>query len=139
MTQKKFSTHWKSSVQPRKQRKYRHNAPLHVRQKLVHVHLSSELRKKHGTRAAQARKGDKVKVLRGKFRRQEGKVERVNLKRERVFIGGLEYTKKDGAKVPAGFHPSNLLITVLDMSDKRRKFGKEKGKQKGKALEETTP
>lgn len=138
MTHKKFSTHWKSSTQPRKQRKYRYNAPLHVRQKLVHVHLSSELRKKHGTRAAQVRKGDKVKVMRGKFKRQEGKVERVNLKRERVFISGLEYTKKNGSKVPVSFHPSNLLITVLELSDKRRKFGAEKNKEKAKSKSEET-
>ena len=124
----KFSIHWKSSVQPRKQRKYRYNAPLHVRQKLLHVHLSPELRAKYGTRAVQVRKGDKAKVLRGKFKKQEGKVERVNLKRERVFVSGMEYTKKDGAKVPVGFNPSNLMITVADMSDKRRKLGKEKGK-----------
>ncbi len=124
----KFSTHWKSSVQPRKQRKYRYNAPLHVRQKFLHVHLSPELRAKYGTRAVQVRKGDKAKVLRGKFKKQEGKVERVNLKRERVFVSGMEYTKKDGAKVPVGFNPSNLMITVADVSDKRRKLGKEKGK-----------
>ncbi len=124
----KFSTHWKSSVQPRKQRKYRHNAPLHVRQKFLHVHLSPELRAKYGTRAVQVRKGDKAKVLRGKFKKQEGKVERVNLKRERVFVSGMEYTKKDGAKVPVGFNPSNLMITVADVSDKRRELGKKKGK-----------
>ncbi len=76
------------------------------------------------------RKGDKVKVLRGKFRKQEGKVDRVNLKRERVYIGGLEYTKKDGSKVPVAFNPSKLMITVLDLSDKRRKLGKEKLKAK---------
>jgi len=123
---KKFSTSWKRSTQPRKQRKYRYNAPLHVRQKLVHVHLSSELRQKHGSRAMQVRKGDKVKVLRGKFRKQEGKVERVELKRERIFVTGMEYTKKNGTKVPVPLKSSNLMIVVLDMADKRRKSGKEK-------------
>lgn len=126
MAEKKFSTSWKSSTQPRKQRKYRYNAPLHVRQKLMHVHLSSELRKKYGTRAVQVRKGDKVKVMRGKFKKQEGKVERVNLKREQVYVAGLEYTKKNGTKVQVGFNPSNLMITVVDTNDKRRKVGKEK-------------
>ena len=126
MEAKKFSTSWKRSTQPRKQRKFRYNAPLHVRQKLVHVHLSSELRQKQGTRAMQVRKGDKVKVLRGKFRKQEGKVERVELKRERVFVTGMEYTKKNGTKVPVALRPSNLMIVALEMADKRRKTGKEK-------------
>src|SRR3990167_6088280 len=123
---KKFSTSWKASSQPRKQRKYRYNAPLHVRQKLVHVHLSSELRQKHGSRAMQVRKGDKVKVLRGKFRKQEGKVERVELKRERLFVTGMEYTKKNGTKILVPLRPSNLMIVVLEMADKRRKAGKAK-------------
>src|SRR3990167_9262811 len=117
---KKFSTSWKSSTQPRKQRKYRYNAPLHVRQKLVHVHLSKELRQKHGSRAMQVRKGDKVKVLRGKFRKQEGKVERVELKRERVFVTGMDYTKKNGTKILVPFQSPNLMIVVLDTADKRR-------------------
>lgn len=126
MDNKHFSTSWKASSQPRKQRKYRYNAPLHVRQKLVHVHLSSELRQKHGSRAMQVRKGDKVKVLCGKFRKQEGKVERVELKRERVFVTGMDYTKKNGTKVLVPLRPSNLMIVVLDLADKRRKAGKEK-------------
>ena len=137
MTTKKFSTSWKGSIQPRKQHKYRHNAPLHVRQKLVHIHLSSELRKKYGTRAAQAHKGDRVKVQRGKFKRQEGKIGKVDLKRERIFIDGFEYTKKGGNKVPISFKPSNLMIVVLEMADKRRKLGKEKIKSiKSKTPEE---
>ena len=123
---KKFSTSWKASSQPRKQRKYRYNAPLHVRQKLVHVHLSKELRQKQGSRAMQVRKGDKVKVLRGKFRRQEGKVERVELKRERLFVTGMDYTKKNGTKILVPLRPSNLMIVALDMADKRRKAGKAK-------------
>src|SRR3989338_2103326 len=133
---KKFSTSWKSSTQPRKQRKYRYNAPLHVRQKLVHVHLSRELRQKHGTRAVQVRKGDKVKVMRGKFKKQEGKVERVNLKRERIFVTGLEYAKKNASKVPVAFNPSNLMITVVEINDKRRKLGKERSESKTKAKTE---
>ena len=32
---RKYSSSWKSSKQPRKQRKYRQNAPLHIKQKLV--------------------------------------------------------------------------------------------------------
>ncbi len=64
----KFSAKWKSSKQVRKQRKYRHNAPLHVKQKFVHVHLSKELKKKYQTRNLGLKKGDKVKVLRGQYR-----------------------------------------------------------------------
>ena len=73
---KKFTTTWKKSTQVKKQRKYRYNAPLHIKQKFMHSHLSPELRKKHNTRSAQLKTGDKVKILRGAFRKKEGKVER---------------------------------------------------------------
>ncbi len=116
----KFSTHWKSSSKPSKQRKYRYNAPLHIRQKLVHVHLSSALHTKYGVRAAQIKVGDKVKVMRGSFAPREAKVERVDLRNQRIYVTGCERVKKDGNKVKVAIHPSNLMAVDLDMSDKRR-------------------
>ena len=65
MAKTSFVKTWNKSTQPRKQRKYIHNSPLHIKQKLAHVHLSADLRKKHGLRNVQIRKGDKVRVLRG--------------------------------------------------------------------------
>lgn len=121
MVQKTFSPAWKSSSQPRKQRKYRYNAPLHIKQKLVHVHLSSALRQKYGTRHVQVRKNDKVRVLRGQYKMREGKVERVDLKRERIYITGMEVIKKDGSKVMVPLNPSNLMVLDLDLGDKKRK------------------
>lgn len=44
------------SKQPRKQRKERFNAPLHVRQKLMHAMLSPELRKEYKKRSAQVKR-----------------------------------------------------------------------------------
>lgn len=121
MVKKLFSKTWLRSVQPRKQRKYRHNAPLHVKQKMVHVHLSSELRAKYHFRNVQVRKGDKVKIMRGKYKKKEGVVEKVNLKREKVFVAGIEIIRQDGTKVPLKLSPSNLLIVDLNLSDKKRK------------------
>ena len=115
-----FSTSWKSSKKPGKQRKYRAKAPLHVKQNFVHAHLSKDLRKKHGKRNANVRKGDKVKILRGQFRKHEGKVERVDLKKTRVYVSGVELAKRDGTKRQLALHPSNLMITELNMDDKLR-------------------
>lgn len=135
MVKASFSSTWKRSGQARKQRKYRFNAPLHVRQKMVSVHLSKDLRTKHGTRNAQVKKGDKVKVLRGKFSKKEGKVERVNLKDSKVFVTGLEMIKKDGSKVPAAFDPSNLMITNLESGKKRKVAAKKEAKKSEKKEE----
>lgn len=117
---KLFSNVWKRSIQPRKQRKYKHNAPLHIRGKFMSVNLSKELRKKHGTRNFRVRTGDKVKVLRGQFKGREGKVEGVDLKKTRLFIAKLEISKRDGSKARVPVAASNVQITELDLSDKKR-------------------
>ena len=117
----KFSSSWKSSKKQSKQRKYRINAPLHIKQKLVSSHLSKELRKKHNKRNVILRKGDKVKVMQGNFKKYEGKVERVDLGSTRVYVSGVEYAKKDGTKKMLPLNPSNLMITELNMDDKLRR------------------
>lgn len=117
---KEFSGTWKSSKKPRKQRKYRLNAPLHIKQKFASAHFSKDLKKKYGKRNVGLRKGDKVKVMRGQFRNKEGKIEKIDLKKTRIFVNGIEITKKDGTKKMIALHPSNLMITELNLDDKLR-------------------
>ncbi len=123
---KKFSTKWKASKQPRKQRKYIANAPLHIKKKFVSVNLSKELRKKHGKRNISVRKGDNVKVLRGKFKGKKGKISKVNLKTSKVNMEGVQVKKQDGSKVDINLQPSNLQIIELNLEDRKRKIGETK-------------
>ena len=116
----KFSSSWIKSKQPRKQRKYRHNAPLHIKQKFVSAHLSKELHKKYSKRSMNVRKGDSVKIMRGQFKNKTGKVEEVSLKKTLAYVSGIEFVKKDGTKARYPIHPSNLMITELNMDDKMR-------------------
>lgn len=127
---KLFSTKWKSSKQPRKQRKYQYNAPAHIRGKFLNAPLSKELVKKHGIKRARVVVGDKVKVLSGRFKNKEGKVDIVNIKKSKVAISGIEITKKDGSKSRPLIHASNLLIIELSTEDKKRI--KKKNEQKTK-------
>ncbi len=130
---KQFSTAWEGSKNPRKQRKYRYQAPLHIRHRFLAAHLSKELRKKYAKRSLSAHTGDKVRVMAGQFRKREGKVSRIDARRERVFIEGIERTKKDGTKLPVPFHPSNLLLLELVLEDKKRRGAIErKGKKEEK-------
>jgi large subunit ribosomal protein L24 len=115
-----FSTYWKRSKQPRKQRKYRYNAPLHIRRKLMSVHLSKELRQKHNKRNVPVIKGDTVKILRGQFKGKTGKVSKVDYQNLRIYVEGVEIIKKDGNKVLFPINPSNLTITTLKLEDKKR-------------------
>lgn len=116
-----FSRSWKSSKQPRKQRKYAYNAPIHLKRKTLASHLSKPLRERFKKRSIMVRKGDKVKVSRGQFKGKEGKISRVMMNRCRVYVEGVEFVKKDGTKILYPLHPSNLIITEFNMEDKRRK------------------
>lgn len=128
---KKWSNKWVSSKQPRKQRKYRHQAPLHTRQKFVSAHLSEVLRKRFGKRSLPVRKGDEVRVMRGSDKGFKGKVERVNLKQGRIYIDGLNLKKVDGSEVLKAVNPSNVTITDPRMDDKRRQAIVERSKEDG--------
>jgi large subunit ribosomal protein L24 len=115
----KFSNAWKGSKQPRKQRKYRYNAPAHTKGTMLVSHLSKDLMEKHKKRSLRVRIGDKVKIMRGQFKGIEGKVEKVNTRTLRVFVEKAEVQKKDGSKALYPIDPSNLLIIAL-AEDKRR-------------------
>ena len=117
---KKYTVKWKASKQPRKQRKFRHNAPLHVRHKLMSANLSKTLREKHGRRSFALRKGDNVKIIVGEFKGKTGKMDLIDRARLRTSIEGINRTKKDGSKVAVWFNPSNLQIQELNLEDKKR-------------------
>ena len=117
---KLFSISWVKSKQPRKQRKYRYNAPKHIRQKFMHANLSKELRKKYNIRSLLLRKGDKVKVMRGKFKGKISKVSKVDLKKLVVYLEDVKRKKVDGREVQIPIQPSNLQIVSAEFDDKKR-------------------
>ena len=118
----KFSKTWNSSKQPRKQRKFIANAPLHIKGKFLSAHLSPELRKKYLFRSIRLRTGDKVRVMRGSNKGKEVKVVDIDVKLGKVYLDKIEVTRTDGnvAKIP--FNPSNLMIIDLNLNDKKRKL-----------------
>ncbi|MDD5133384.1 MAG: 50S ribosomal protein L24 [Candidatus Nanoarchaeia archaeon] len=127
-----FSTSWKSSKQPRKQRKYRYNAPLHIKGKFLNVHLSKDLKKKYNKRSIRIRKGDTVKVMKGQFKKISGKIVNVNLRKCKVTIENVQHIRRDGTKSYYPIYPSNLMITSLNLDDKKRKIKLEQNMKKEK-------
>ena len=117
---KLFSKHWKSSKQPRKQRKYIAKAPLHIKKKQLSANLSKELRKKHDRRNIELKKGDRVKIMKGKYKGKTGKINEVKIKRLKVYIEGIQIKKLDGSKVNLPIKASNLQIIELNIEDKKR-------------------
>ncbi len=118
---KAFSKSWVASKQPRKQRKYIANAPLHIKRKFLASALSKELRKKYSKRSVRIRKGDKVRILTGQFKKKEGKIVEVMLKKSKVNLDSIQIIKKDGSKSFYPIHASNLMVTDLNLDDRLRK------------------
>lgn len=117
---KKFSRKWISSKQPRKQRKYRYNAPLHIRRKLVSAHLSKKLREEYKRRSIPIKKGDKVRIMRGNYKGMQGSVIKVDLKKLKVYVDCAKRKKASGQEVYVPIDPSNLEIIELNLEDKKR-------------------
>jgi large subunit ribosomal protein L24 len=106
---------------PRKQRKLLHNAPAHMRHKLMAAPLSKELAASKGAKTLPVRKGDTIRIMRGDHSGFEGKVSRVDLKRYRIFVEGLTREKVDGTNIFVAVHPSKVMIRSLNLDDKWRK------------------
>lgn len=126
---KKFSNSWKASSNRRKQRKFQKNAPLHTKRKFLSAPLSKELKTKHAKNSAPLRKGDTVKIMRGQFKKQTGKIARTHLKLSKVYIEGIELTKKDGTKSQYPIHASNVQVITLTLEDQKRKKQFSRGKK----------
>ena len=115
------------SSKARKQRKAFFNAPLHQRRKQISSHLEENLLLKYDKRRIPLVKGDTVKIMRGAFKGHENKITSVHLKKHLVEVEGVTITKADGKQVAQPVHPSNLLITKLNLTDKWRRQRLEEG------------
>ncbi len=109
------------SKSPKKQRKALKNMPIHKRGRLFSVHLSKELRKQYGVRSLTVRKGDVVEVVRGGFKGHANKVASVDRKKALLHVEGITIAKSDEKQVARPVHPSDLVLTKLDVSDPLRK------------------
>ena len=115
-----WSKDWNSSKKPSKQRKYRTNAPQHVKDKLVSANLAPEVREELGTRSINLNLGDRVKVMRGDRKGAEGIVSNIDRDDQKVYVNGLEVTRQDGSTSEVPFRPSNLQAQALNLEENDR-------------------
>ncbi len=115
-------------IKPDKQRKRMHQAPLTERYKRFSAPLSLKLKGSHNTNSVPLRTGDTVKIMRGDRKGFEGKVNRVDRRKYRIFVEGVTREKVDGTTTLIPIHPSKVMITRLNLDDKqRRKMLERKG------------
>ena len=109
------------SAQPRKQRKWLFESPLHIKSKMVSSPLSRELRSKYNRRRLTPRKGDTIEVVRGEHKGVSGEVSKVDTKGRKVYVSGVTAKKIDGTEVERPIDASNIVIKELFMEDKERR------------------
>lgn len=115
-----WSREWNSSTNPTKQRKYRDNAPMHVKDKLVSANLSETLREELGTRNIPVRVGDRAQVMRGDESGSEGIISKIDREEEKVYISDLDRQKTDGTVKEKALRPSNVQLQALNLEDADR-------------------
>ncbi len=110
------------SSKPRKQRKFRYNAPLHLRKHFVHAHLSKEAATKLNIkrRTIQVSRGDTVKIMSGSRKGKAGKVSKVDTVRGFLFIDGITRKNVRGRELQIPIRPNSVYITDVNMNDKMR-------------------
>ncbi|GAA94979.1 hypothetical protein E5Q_01634 [Mixia osmundae IAM 14324] len=103
----------------RTQRAAHFGAPSSERRERMAATLSKELRGQHSARSIPIRKDDEVLIVRGKNAGKEGKVIACYRKKYVIHIERIVREKVNGASVPIGIHPSNVVITKLKLDKDR--------------------
>lgn len=120
MSNNEWSRSWNSSKNPTKQRKYRRNAPQHVKDKLVSANLAPALRDELDTRNLNLKVGDRVEVMRGDDKGTSGVVSSIDRDEETVTVNGIENDRTDGTSREKTLQPSNLQIQALNLEEVSR-------------------
>jgi large subunit ribosomal protein L26e len=69
-------------------------------------------------------------VVRGSYKGREGKVVQVYRKKWVIHIERLTRDKVNGASVPVGIHPSNVVVTKLKLDKDRKNLLERKDRSK---------
>ena len=119
----------------RKQRKAHFGATSVERRERMASPLAADLRNMHGVRSMPIKKGDEVKVIRGKFSKDfknvDLKVVACYRKKYVVHVEKCTTDKANGQTVFVGIDASNLCITKLDMTGSRAAILKRRKITKG--------
>lgn len=116
-----------------KSRKAYFTAPSSVRRVMMSAPLSKDLVEKYGVKRLPVRKDDKVLIVRGSKKGQEGTISSVYRLKFVIQLEKLTREKRNGAAVPINIHPSKVVITKLHLDKNRKALIARKG---GKVDEE---
>jgi large subunit ribosomal protein L26e len=116
----------------RKQRLRHFSAPSSLRRKLMSTRLSKELKEKYNVRSVPIRKGDEVKILKGKGKNKTGKVVQVYRKKWCIHVDKVQREKQNGQSVFLPIKPSYCVVEKLHLNKDRKDLLERRGKDKTK-------
>ena len=105
----------------RTQRRLQLSAPSSIKRRLMSCHLSKTLRQTHKIRALPIKRGDEVKILKGKFKAKTGKVVQVYRRRSVIYVDKIQREKQNGQTVFFPIRPSYCIIEKLVNNKDRKK------------------
>lgn len=85
-------------------------------------HLSKELREKHKVRALPIKRGDEVKILKGKAKGKSGKVVQVYRKKWVIYVDKVNREKQNGQSVFLPLKPTYCVIEKLHLNTDRKEL-----------------
>ena len=116
-----MKTH-KVSSSRRVQRKYALGAPSSVKRKLMSCHLAKALRDQYKIRSLPIKRGDEVKILKGKAKGKSGKVVQVYRKRNCIYVDKVQREKQNGQTVFLPIKPCYCVVEKLLINKDRSKI-----------------
>ena len=129
-----MKTH-KVSSSRRVQRKYALGAPSSVKRKLMSCHLSKSLRDQYKLRSLPIKRGDEVKILKGKAKGKSGKVVQVYRKRNCIYVDKVQREKQNGQTVFLPIKPYYCVVEKLLINKDRSKTIERNAANKAHAAE----
>ena len=105
----------------RVQRRRQLGASSSVKRKLMSCHLIKSLRDQHKIRSLPIKRGDEVKILKGKAKGKSGKVVQVYRKRNIIYVDKVNREKQNGQTVFLPIRPSYCVIEKLLINKDRTK------------------
>ena len=119
----------------RVQRKLQLGAPSSVKRKLMSSHLNKSLRDQYKIRSLPIKRGDEVKILKGKAKGKSGKVVQVYRKRNVIYVDKVQRDKQNGQTVFLPIKPSYCVIEKLLINKDRTKTIEKRAASNIKAAE----
>ena len=104
----------------RTQRKLQLSASSSIKRRLMSCHLVKSLRDQYKIRCLPIKRGDEVKILKGKSKGKSGKVVQVYRKRNVIYVDKITREKQNGQSVFLPIRPCNCVIENL-LNNKDRK------------------